>query len=121
MAGQHDLDAHFGSAPHNRVEVIHLKPEQHTITVGFAGAIADGPVMVSYVKAVQLQDEPAIFHKLLIMPTAVSPAAAQQALIPPAAGCNIRDTDERLGAHGFYANRTPALASRDKEISETAD
>jgi hypothetical protein len=49
----------------------------------------------------------------------VSPSASQQALIPPAAGCNIRYTDERLGAHGSYPNRTPALASGDK-ISEAA-
>jgi hypothetical protein len=52
------------------------------------------------VKAVQLQDELAILDQLLIVPAAVSPAAAQQALIPPAAGCNIRYTEERLGTHG---------------------
>src|SRR5579859_4434133 len=121
MAGQHDLDAHFGGTLHDRVEVIHLKPEQHTIAVGSAGAIADGAVMMFDVKAVQLQDEPAILHELLIVRAAVSPAAAQQALVPPAAGCNIRYTDERLGAHGSHPNRTFALASGDKEISETAD
>ena len=93
MVGQDDLDAHFGSALHYRVEVIHLKPEQHTITVGSAGAIGDEAVMMFDVKAVQLQDEPAILHELLIVPAAVSPAAAQQALIPPAADFDIRDTD----------------------------
>jgi hypothetical protein len=36
----------------------------------------------------------------------VSAAAAQQALIPPAAGFDVRDTDEWLGPHGFYVNRT---------------
>jgi hypothetical protein len=55
MVGQHDLDAHFGSALHDRVEVIHLEPEQHTITVGLAGAIADEAVMMFDVKAVELQ------------------------------------------------------------------
>ena len=118
MAGQHDLDAHFGSALHDRVEVIHLEPEQHTIPVGFAGAIADKAVMMFDVKAVQLQDELAILHQLLIVAAAVRAAAVEQALIPPAAGCSIRYTDERLGAHGSYANRTPALESGDKEISE---
>jgi hypothetical protein len=49
---------------------------------------------------VQLKNEPAILHQLLILAAAVSPAAAQQALIPPAAGFDIRDTNERLGAHG---------------------
>jgi hypothetical protein len=62
-----------------------------------------------------LQDEVAIFHELLIVPPAMSPAAAQQALIPPAAGFNIGYTDERLGAHGSYPNRTPAWASGDKK------
>jgi hypothetical protein len=41
MAGKHDLDAHFGGALHEGVGVIHLEPEQHTIAVGLAGAIAD--------------------------------------------------------------------------------
>jgi hypothetical protein len=86
MAGQHDLDAHFGSALHDRVEVVHLEPEQHTIAVGSVGAIADGAVMMFDVKAVQLQDEPAISHELFIVPAAVSSAAPQQALVPPAAG-----------------------------------
>jgi hypothetical protein len=100
MAGQHDLDAHFGSALHYRVEVIHLEPEQHTIPVGSVSAIADGAVMMFDFKAVQLQDEAAILHQLLILRAAVSPPAAQQALIPPTAGFDIRDKDERLRAHG---------------------
>jgi hypothetical protein len=86
MAGQYDLDVHFGSALHYSIEVIHLEPEQHTTPVGSVGAIADGAVMMFDVKAVQLQDEPAILYQLLILPAAVSPAAVQQALIPAAAG-----------------------------------
>ena len=109
MAGQHDLDAHFGGALHYPVEVIHLEPKQHSITIGSVGAIADGAVMMFDFKAMQLQDEPAILHQLLILLAAVSPVAAQQALIPSAAGLDICDTDERLGAHGSYGNRTPAL------------
>ena len=117
MARQHDLDAHFGSALHYRVEVIHLEPEQHTITVGPVGAIADGAVMMFGFKAVQLQEEPAILHQLLILPAAVSPAAAQQPLIPPAAGFDIRDTDERLRAHGFYGSRTAHV----KQVGSVCD
>src|SRR5262249_19403558 len=93
MAGQHDLDAHFGCALHYRVEVLHLEPDQHTSAVGPVAATADGAVMVFDFKAVQLQDEPAIVHQLLVLPAAVSPAAAQQALIPPAAGFDVRDTN----------------------------
>ena len=102
MAGQHDLGVHFGRALHDRVEVIHLEPEQHTVAVRSVGAVADGTVMVFDFKAVQLEDERAILHQLLIVPAAVSPAAAQQTLIPPAAGFDIRDADERLRTHGSY-------------------
>jgi len=120
MARQNELDAHFGSALHEGVEVIHLEPEQHTIAVGSAGGIADGAVMMFDVKAVQLKYEVAILHELLVMRAAVSAAAGEQALIPSAAGFDVRYTDERLGAHGSYPNRTPAFASGDKEISEIA-
>jgi hypothetical protein len=37
----------------------------------------------------------------------VSPAATQQALIPLATDFDIRDADERLGAHGSKRNRAP--------------
>ena len=110
MTGQHDLNAHFSSALHYRVEIIHLEPEQHAIAVGSVGGIGDRAVMMFDFKAVQLQNELAILHHLLILPAAVRAATAQQALIPPAAGFDIRDTDERLGAHGSYTNRT-ALGS----------
>src|ERR1700677_5134038 len=121
MAGQHDLDAHFGSALDCRIEVLHLEPEQYTIAVGSVGAIADGAVMMLDFKAVQLQDEAAILHQLLILPSAVSPAAAQQPLIPSAAGFDVRDTDERLRVHGSYPVSTLALASRYENTSETSD
>jgi uncharacterized protein YjbJ (UPF0337 family) len=105
MAGLHDLDLHFDSALHHRVEVIHFEPEQHTIAVGSVGTIANAAVVVFDFKAVQLQNEPSILYQLLILPAPVSPSAAEQALIPPAAGFDIRDTNERLRAHGFHPNR----------------
>jgi hypothetical protein len=106
MPWQHHLDIHLGSALHDRIKIIHLEPEQHTITVGSVSAIADGAVMMFDFKAVQLQNELAILYQLLILAAAVRAAAAQQALIPPAAGFDIRDTDERLRPHGSYLNRT---------------
>ena len=112
MARQHHLDSHFARALHHRIEIIHLEPQQHAIAVGFVGTIADRPVMMFHFKAMQLQDEPPVLHQLLILLAAVRTAATQQALIPPAAGCNIRDANERLGAHGSYANGCAALANR---------
>jgi hypothetical protein len=110
MAGQNDLDAHFGSALHYRVEIIHLEPEQHTIAVRLVGAIGDGAVMMFDFKAVQLQDNltARAREELLVLRTAVAAGGSEQALIPAAAAFDVRDTDERLGAHGRYANRTPA-------------
>ena len=99
MAGKNNLDLHFRGALHYRVEVFHLKPEQHTISVGLIGTIADVTVLVLDFKAVQLQDERAIFHELLVLLAAVGTAATQQALVPAAAGFDIGDADERLGAH----------------------
>lgn len=114
MAGKHDIDIHFGGALDHRIEVLHLEPKQNAVAVRSIGRIADWPVMVLGFKAVQLQDQPAIFYQLLILRAAVSPAAPQQALIPPAAGFDIRDTDERLGAHGPKRNKT------DQGCSESA-
>ena len=107
VARQHDLDVHIGSALDDRVEVIDLEPEQHAIPVWSVGAIADGAVFVLDVEAVQLQDEAAVLHELLIGAAAVGSAAPQQALIPPAAGFDIRDTDERLGTHWITPLDTP--------------
>jgi hypothetical protein len=111
MPRQHHRSTHLRGALHDSVEVFYFEPEQHTIPIRGISAIADRTVMMFDVKAVQLQDELAIPDQLLIVPAAVRPAAAQQALIPPAAGFNIRDTDERLGSHGSKPNRAPALAS----------
>jgi hypothetical protein len=105
MAGQDDLNTHFDSALHHRVEVFDLKPEQHTVSVGPVGWIAYGPVVVSDFKAVQLKNEPAVMDQLLIVATAVRSTAPKQALIPSAAGFDVCHADERLGAHGFQRSR----------------
>lgn len=76
MAGQHEVDSHFGDPLNDSVEVVDLEPEQDAIAVGLAGWIADGAVMMFYVKAVQLQDEAAILYQLLVVAAAVGAAAA---------------------------------------------
>ena len=79
-----------------------------------SAAIADAVVMMFGLKVVQLQDEPSILHQLLILPATMSPAAAQQALIPLAAGFDIRDADERLRAHRSDPNRTLEKVKRER-------
>jgi hypothetical protein len=46
MAGLHDLDLHFDSALHHRIEVIHFEPELHTIAVRSIGRIANAAVVM---------------------------------------------------------------------------
>jgi hypothetical protein len=111
MAGPKHLDTHFGGALHDRVEIIHFEPKQQPIAVGPVGAIADGTVMVLGFKAVQLQNEGAVLYQLLIFCAAVSAAAAQQMLIPAAAGFDVGHTDERLRAHGCKSIKTAAWVS----------
>ena len=119
MTGPHDLHAQLGRTLQGGVEVIYLKPEEHTIAVGSVRAIADGTVIMLHIEAVQLQDELAILHQLLVVAAAVSAAAAEQLLIPPAAGFDVRDADKGLGTHGDTVTRLgPALlhpvANRDQ-------
>ena len=100
MFRQHHLDTHFAGALHDRVEVVHLKPEQHAIAVRPVSSIADRAVVMLHLKAVQLQDELTALHQLLIVASAVGSAASEQALIPSAAGFDVGDADQRLRTHG---------------------
>lgn len=111
MAWQNHLYVHLFSTLHNRVEVLHLKPKQHAVAVRFIGTIPDSTVLMLGLKAVQLKDELSILHQLLVVAATMRPATSEQSLIPPAAGFDIRDTDERLRAHGSQANR------KDMELS----
>jgi hypothetical protein len=114
MARQHNLNYHLGGALHYRVKIFHLEPEQHPIAIRSVVAITDGPMMMLDLKTVQLQDELTVLHQLLVLPATVISTAAQQALIPLAAGFDICDANERLGAHGPQPSRTPDFG---KQIS----
>src|SRR3954462_617584 len=106
MTWEHDLDPHFCGARDDRVEIIHLEPEQNAVPVGPVVAIADAAVIGFDLEAVQLQDKRAILDHLLVVRSSVSPAATQKPCIPPAARFDVRDTDERLGSHGFNGSRS---------------
>jgi len=99
MPGDDDLHAHFSGALKDRVKVVHLEPQQYTVSVWLVITIADGTVMVFYVEAVQLQDKLTIEDQLLIFGAAVTASAAQQTPIPSAAGFHIGYGDERMRMH----------------------
>lgn len=111
MAGLHDFNFHFRGAFHRRVEVVNFEPEQHAIAVRPVGRIADAAVMVLDFEAVQLQNEPAVTHQLLVLLSTVSPAATQQAPIPAAARFDIRHADKRLGTHGLSVSENRPLTA----------
>lgn len=108
MARHHNLNFHLSSALHDRVEVIHFKPKEHSVPIRLVGRIGNRPMMMLDFKAVQLQDKRSIFHELLILLAAVSTAATEQALVPAAAGFDIGNANKGLRAHevGDYQNDT---------------
>ena len=106
MTRHDDLNFHLCSTPHNRIEIVHFEPQQHTIAIRPVGRIGNASMMVLDLKAVQLQDERAILHQLLILFAAMAAAATQQALIPAAAGFDIHDANEWLRSHGSKTMRT---------------
>ena len=99
MPGHDDLHAHFSGALHDRVKVVHLEPQQYTVSVWLIITIADRTVMVFYLEAVQLKDKLAIEDQLLIFGAPVTAPAAQQTLIPSATCFHIGYGDERLRTH----------------------
>jgi len=111
MARQNDLDAHFAGALHDRVEIFHLKPEQHAIAVRLVSTIADWAVIVFDFKTVQLQNELTVLHQLVVVASAVGAAAPEQALIPSAAGFDVGDADKRLRTHGNRLTATRELSA----------
>ena len=103
MAGQSNLYIHFGGTLHNCVKIVYLKPKQHTVAVRLVSSIADEAVMVFDFKVVQLQNQRAILHQLLVVPAAMGATATQQTLIPLAAGFDVRNTNKRLRSHAQLA------------------
>jgi hypothetical protein len=99
MPGHDDLDAHLGRALDNRVKVVHLEPQQYTVSIWLVGSIADRNVMVADLEAMQLKNQLALVDQLLVFGTPVAAPAAQQTLIPPATCFHIGYGDEWLRAH----------------------
>ncbi len=93
MAAHDDLYVHCGGALKHRVKVIDFKPQQYAVSVWLVFTISDRAVMVFHREAVQLKDKLAIRDQLLIFGASMIASAAQQALIPSAAGFHIRYGD----------------------------
>ncbi len=99
MLGQHNFHAHLSGALQDRVKVVHFEPEQDAVSVGLVIAVANRPMVVFNFEAVQLKNHLAIRDQLFVLWASMVAPAAQQALVPPAAGFYIGNCDERLRAH----------------------
>lgn len=99
MLRHDDLDAHFSSALHDSVKIVHLKPQQYAVSVWLIITIANGTVVVLDFEPVQLKHKLAVEDQLLILGAPVTASAAQQALIPSTTCFHIGNGNERLGTH----------------------
>lgn len=99
MARKNDRGFQFGKTRHRGIEVVDFKPEQNAVSIGLVVAIADGAVVMFDLEMMQLEDQLAIADQPLIVRAAVVALAAQEVLIPAAAGLDISDGDHRLRAH----------------------
>jgi len=111
MPGQDDLHAHFSGALYDGVKIVHLKPQQHAVSVGLVVTIANQAVMVFNFEAVQLKDKLAIPDQLLIFGASMIAPAAQETLIPAAACFHVGYGDEWLRTHfGLAYHISPSTA-----------
>ena len=60
MTGQHNLNAHFGRALYNSLEIFNLEPQQYAIPIGSVVTIGDAAVMMFDFEAVQLKHQLAV-------------------------------------------------------------
>ena len=98
MPGLNHLDLHFFGAVNGRIEIIEFKPQQHTIAMRQIFA-TDWTVIVSHTPAVQLQDQPSIRNKTVILGAAMRTSTTKQTLIPATARFDIVHANQRLWAH----------------------
>ena len=57
MARLDDLCFQFGGAGDGSIEVVDLKPKEHTISIGLVLRVTNSSVVVFDLKAMQLQDQ----------------------------------------------------------------
>lgn len=100
MTGQDDLRVQLRRPGRRRFEVIDLEPQEDAVAVREAG-VADGAVMVLDFPTVQLQDQSSLRNEPFVIGSAMVAPAAQEPLVPTAAGFDIAHADERLWVHGI--------------------
>lgn len=96
MARHDNLDFQSFGTGNGRVEVVHLKPQKHAISVWLNVRVSDGAMLVLHFPPVQLQNQPAMRNQTFIFRAAVRALATQKMLIPATARFDITHADEGL-------------------------
>jgi hypothetical protein len=96
-----DVGRHLGRSGDGGVEVVGLEPQQDAVSERSALRVADRAVVVLDPPVVELEDQLIASDEALVIRTAVGAPAAQEPLVPPAAGLDVGHGDQRLGTHGF--------------------
>jgi hypothetical protein len=112
MTRHHRLDAHFSGALHDCFKIVDFEPQQYPVSIWLVVAIANRPVMMFHLEAVQLKDKLPIRDQLFICRAPMIAPAAEQTLVPSAAGFHIGHGDQRLRTHtASLSIHTAAMAT----------
>ena len=93
MPRQQDVNAHFGGTVDDGIEIVHLEPQQHSVSVWPIVRIRYWPVMMLHFEAVELKNKLAVGNQLFVLIAAMIAAAAEETLIPRTAGFDVANSD----------------------------
>jgi hypothetical protein len=99
MAWHDNIGAHFLGTSNGRVEVVDLKPQEHSVSVRLKIRIPDGAMMMLHFPFMQLKDQPAMGNEALILGAAVRTLTAKQMLKPATARLDVLYANEWLWMH----------------------
>ncbi len=98
MPRQHYLRPEFLATDYGGIEVLHFKPQQHSIPMG-QFRIPDGAVVMGNVPTMQLHEQLAVRHQLLVLASTMAALASQKTLVPTTARFDIANTNQGLWTH----------------------
>src|SRR5689334_8049013 len=96
MAGHDDFSAQRFGPGACSVEIVYLEPKKQTVSRWHVVRVADLPVMMFHVPAVQLHHEPAGMDEAFVGRPAMIALAVEQPSTPSAAGLDIPNANQRL-------------------------
>src|SRR5690349_14440197 len=114
MARQDDFRLKLPGADCGSVKILHFKPQQHAIAMSQV-RVADPAMMMLHLPTVQLHEQLAVGHQLLVLASAMAAPAAQQFLVPTTAGFDISHANQRLWTHGRSVTKNLPLRNHQQQ------